>query len=224
MSSQKAPAGKKTAQSGKASQKKKKTAKGKLIQFKLTWSGLISWGVFAFVVVAWAFILGVLVGRGYHPEAFLPLVTEYMPGQSGQQQGKDQDQSSVLSAQDLGFYDTLQQENRRKTDEPARIQAQVESDQDAYAEPDTEEQSQKQAYVYEYQVGAFKRRSQAEVFQQGLKKQGFAAQVVRSTVQGTAWYRVLVQYTGQTTEEEAFTSRLRQAGVKNFFLRSKKAK
>ena len=224
MSSQKAPAGKKAAQSGKASQKKKKTAKGKLIQFKLTWSGLISWGVFAFVVVAWAFILGVLVGRGYHPEAFLPLVAEYMPGQSGQQQGEDQDQSSVLSAQDLGFYDTLQQEDGRKTDEPARIQTQVESDQDSYAEPDPEVQSQKQAYVYEYQVGAFKRRSQAEVLQQGLRKQGFVAQVVRSTVQGTAWYRVLVQYTGQTTEKEAFTSRLRQAGVKNFFLRSKKAK
>jgi len=192
--------------------------------FKLTWSGLISWGVFAFVVVAWAFILGVLVGRGYHPEAFLPLVAEYMPGQSGQQPGEDQDQPSVLSAQDLGFYDTLQQEDGRKTDEPARIQTQVESDQDSYAEPDPDVQSQKQAYVYEYQVGAFKRRSQAEVLQQGLRKQGFAAQVVRSTVQGTAWYRVLVQYTGQTTEEEAFTSHLRQAGVKNFFLRSKKAK
>ncbi|MBS3779905.1 MAG: SPOR domain-containing protein [Desulfovermiculus sp.] len=224
MSSQKAPAGKKAVQSGKASQKKKKTAKGKLIQFKLTWSGLISWGVFAFVVVAWAFILGVLVGRGYHPEAFLPLVAEYMPGQSGQQQGEDKDQASVLSAQDLGFYDTLQQEERRKTDEPVRTQPQVKSDQDSYAEPDPNVQSQGQAYVYEYQVGAFKRRSQAEVLQQGLRKQGFAAQVVRSTVQGTAWYRVLVQYTGQTTEEEAFTSRLRQAGVKNFFLRSKKAK
>jgi cell division protein FtsN len=152
------------------------------------------------------------------------MVAEYMPGQSGQEQGKDPEQSSVLRAQDLGFYETLQQKTTPGTSGPGRSQTREKPGRESDPGSDSEVKSQGPAYIFEYQVGAFKRRSQAEVLQQGLTEQGFAAQVVRSTVQGTAWFRVLVTYRGQTTETEAFTSRLRQAGVKNFFLRSKKAK
>ncbi|MFO7802135.1 MAG: SPOR domain-containing protein [Desulfovermiculus sp.] len=221
MSSSKAQTSKKGAPGSKGSPKKKQSKKGKSIQFQLTWSGLISWGVFAFVVVAWAFILGVLVGRGYQPETFLPLVSEYMPGDAQPKEGDQSAQNPVFSAQELGFFESLQQEATSEAQEPVRAQPQdkpeEKSNTGALATNDRKD------YVYEYQVGAFKRRSQAEALQKGLADRGFTADVVRSTVQGADWYRVLVHYTGQASDVEAFTSRLRQAGVKKFFLRGKKA-
>ena len=220
MSSSKTQSSKKGAQSSKGSPKKKQTKKGKSIQFQLTWTGLISWGVFVFVVVAWAFILGVLVGRGYQPETFLPLVSEYMPGDAQHEKADQSAQNPVLSAQELGFFQSLQQEAKSETHEPERAQSHDKPEEKSNARAVATNDSQ--GYVYEYQVGAFKRRSQAQALQKGLADRGFAADVIRSTVQGAAWYRVLVHYTGQVSGVEAFTSRLRQAGVKKFFLRSKK--
>src|SRR6056297_1145605 len=124
MSSQKAQPSKKSSSSSKGAQKKKKTVKGKPIQLHLTWSGLISWGVFSFVVVAWAFILGVLVGRGYQPEAVLPMVAEYMPGHVDDTQPDPQNQKQVLSAQELGFFENLQAQTGTK-ETPDRQQAAV---------------------------------------------------------------------------------------------------
>lgn len=221
MSSQKAQQSKKGTPSSKGAQKKKKTKKGKPIQFHLTWSGLISWGVFAFVLVGWAFILGVLVGRGYQPEAFLPLVAEYMPGQSKQLDERDQDQNPVLSAQELGFFESLQSEPELEPGEKKQRASQTGTSLETKPETGIETQKSEQAYVYEFQVGAFKRQDQAEALRRRLVQNAFSAGVQKSRVQGSAWYRVVVRHTGEPTGVKAFTARLQQAGVSNFFLRSK---
>lgn len=219
MSSQKAQPSKKSSTKTKSSQKKKKAVKGKLVQFQLTWSGLISWGVFSFVVVAWAFILGVLVGRGYQPEAFIPMVADYMPGHSNDPKKNVQGQLPVLSAQELDFFENLQATTAH-TQKTMRQQA---AEQDQH-EPQTRVTRNERAYIYEYQVGAFRRENQAESLRQDLAENGLSAQVLPSTVQGTAWYRVVVLHTGSPHDVASFTSRLRQAGIDNFFLRAKKPK
>jgi cell division protein FtsN len=224
MNSQKVQQSKKGTPGNKGTQKKKKTKKGKPIQFHLTWSGLISWGVFAFVLVAWAFILGVLVGRGYQPEAFFPLVADYMPGQSKQQDDQDQNQNPVLSAQELGFFESLQSTpgltGQEKKQEASSTTARLDT------KPETGIKTHKSdtSYVYEFQVGAFKRQDQAEALRQRLAQKAFSAAVQKSRVQGSAWYRVVVRHTAGPAGVEAFTARLQQAGVNNFFLRSKKPK
>lgn len=224
MSSQKAQPSKKGSSSSKGTQKKKKTKKGKPIQFHLTWSGLISWGVFAFVLVAWAFILGVLVGRGYQPEAFLPLVADYMPGQSKQQDDQGQSQNPVLSAQELGFFESLQSEPVRRPQQKKQETSSTTPTQDTKPETEIKAQKSDTSYVYEFQVGAFKRQDQAEALRQRLAHKAFSAAVQKSRVQGSAWYRVVVRHTAGPAEVKAFTARLQQAGVNNFFLRSKKPK
>ncbi len=219
MSSQKTQPSKKSSAKSKSSQQKKKTVKGKPFQFHLTWSGLISWGVFSFVVVAWAFILGVLVGRGYQPESVLPMVAEYMPGHVDDSQMAPQNQQPVLRAQELGFFENLQTQpgTKEKSD---RQQVSVQDQPESEVRVTRKEKS----YVYEYQVGAFQRQGQAEALRQDLAKSGLDAHVLPSTVQGTAWYRVLVRHTGSPNDVASFTSRLRQSGIENFFLRSKKPK
>lgn len=222
MSSQKAQPSKKGTPSSKGVQKKKKTKKGKPIQFHLSWSGLISWGVFAFVLVAWAFILGVLVGRGYQPEAFMPLVADYMPGKSKQQDDQDQARNPVLSAQELGFFESLQSEPGLRTQEKKQKASQTGTSLETKPETGIETKKSDTSYVYEFQVGAFKRQDQAQALRQRLARKAFSAGVQKSRVQGSAWYRVVVRHTGEPTEVKAFTARLQQAGVSNFFLRSKK--
>jgi hypothetical protein len=217
MSSQKVQTSKKSSSSSKGSQKKKKTAKRKPVQFQLTWSGMISWAVFSFVVVAWSFILGVLVGRGYQPETFVPLVAEYMPGHAAEEHNGDQNQGNVLSAQELGFYDSLQKSGQ----DNAQPSGATKSSQSAPPDPEVVVERNEQRYTYEYQVGAFKRQSQAATLRSSLAERGFSVDVVQSMVQGTPWYRVLVRHTGQAGEVEPFIARLRKAGVTNFFLRSK---
>jgi hypothetical protein len=220
MSSQKARPSKKSSAKSKSSQQKKKTAKGKPIQIHLTWSGLISWGVFSFVVVAWSFILGVLVGRGYQPESVLPVVAEYMPGHVEEDTQTDpQKQRPVLSAQELGFFENLQAKTGRQ-EKSDRQQVPVKDQPELEARVTKNEKT----YVYAYQVGAFQHQGQAESLRQDLVRSGLSAQVLPSTVQGTPWYRVLVRYAGSPNDVASFTSRLRQAGIENFFLRSKKPK
>ena len=216
MSSQKAQASKKAAPTRKKGQKKQKIAKSTSIQFQLTWSGLISWSVFFVVLVAWAFILGVLVGRGYHPEAFLPMVAEVMPGHAQEKTEDGNPQEQVLSAQELGFFESLQ----AKADRPEKA-APKQAGQRQTTQPEVEIQKERQTYIYKYQVGAFQRQDQAESLRRTLNKNGFRAELAESKVQGTAWYRVLVRFKGHANEVDAFASRLRQAGMETFFLRSK---
>ncbi|MFP4049937.1 MAG: SPOR domain-containing protein [Desulfovermiculus sp.] len=224
MSTQKAQQSKKNTPSSKGTQKKKKTKKGKPIQFHLTWSGLISWGVFAFVLVAWAFILGVFVGRGYQPEAFLPLVADYMPGQSKQQDDQDQNQNPILSAQELGFFESLQSAPGLTPQEKKQKASKNRASPETKPETGMKAQKSDTSYVYEFQVGAFKRQDQADALRQRLAQKEFSAAVQQSRVQGSAWYRVVVRHTAGPAEVKAFTARLQQAGVSNFFLRSKKPK
>ena len=220
-----APAQKKNTKTTRAKSSSQKTRSKKpkgTIQFHLTWSGLISWGVFAVVVAAWAFILGILVGRGYHPESFVPLVADFMPGEQVSQEQKSKDQSPVLSAQELGFYESLDSEGRQTSPANARSRERAQSDPRPSANAQKKRSLDQTVYVYRYQVGAFKKRNQARTLQAHLDQVGIGAEVERSTVQGTAWYRVLVQYTGTPAGVQAFTSKLHAAGVSSFFLRSKR--
>jgi len=68
-------------------------------------------GAVGTLVMAWAFILGVLVGRGYKPESVIPdlggIVAPHLPSLPSPR--------TVLQAEDLHFYDALQEDDVRSS-------------------------------------------------------------------------------------------------------------
>ena len=47
--------------------------------FEMSMSGVISIGIVVVLGMCWVFILGILVGRGYRPEAAVPQIAQMMP-------------------------------------------------------------------------------------------------------------------------------------------------
>jgi len=76
--------------------------------FEFTGPGLVSVVVVAVIGVAWIFILGVLVGRGYKPENVVPQVAQIMPSTQTPAAPENKDQPTVLKPEELQFQDTLQ--------------------------------------------------------------------------------------------------------------------
>jgi cell division protein FtsN len=75
-------------------------------KFEVGFGGVLGIGAVGTLVMAWAFILGVLVGRGYKPESVIPdlggIVAPHLPSLPSPR--------TVLQAEDLHFYDALQEE------------------------------------------------------------------------------------------------------------------
>lgn len=61
-------------------------------------------GILAVFVVAWAFVLGVVVGRGYRPEQAMPEIERIMPAPPAQNQTAD---LGVLKPEELNYMDQL---------------------------------------------------------------------------------------------------------------------
>jgi hypothetical protein len=76
--------------------------------FEFTGPGLVSVVVVAVIGVAWIFILGVLVGRGYKPENVVPQVAQIMPSTQAPAGPENKEQPTVLKPEELQFQDTLQ--------------------------------------------------------------------------------------------------------------------
>lgn len=51
----------------------------KRFSFEISMSGVISVGIVVVLGMCWVFILGILVGRGYKPEAAVPQIAQMMP-------------------------------------------------------------------------------------------------------------------------------------------------
>jgi cell division protein FtsN len=202
---------------------KKKTRKK--IHFSLSWSGLISSGLLALVALVWAFILGVLVGRGYHPESVIPQVARLLPGQSEPAPVPDKKvkDGQVLKPEELGFFESLQQET---SSEEARRPSGSSSgpregrSNQARAErkaPETSESS----FRYVYQVAAFQSGDQARTLSSRLEEAGLSASVTSVRNEAGLWYRVHVAFQGQPSDTSKLKEQLRKLGCPKPFLRSK---
>ncbi|MEW5774681.1 MAG: SPOR domain-containing protein, partial [Thermodesulfobacteriota bacterium] len=76
---------------------------GKRFTLSLSLPGMVvAVGVLLFGL-AWTFVIGVLVGRGYRPEAAVPEIAALMPGAANASRGEVQ----VLKPEDLQYLDDL---------------------------------------------------------------------------------------------------------------------
>lgn len=222
--------------------------KKKRWRFELGLMGMLGVGLVGTLVMAWAFILGILVGRGYHPESVIPeigwspppLPTLSMP-------------RTVLQPEELRFHDTLQERGSQPSPEaprraepprvsaPARQAPQVQQEaaadsvpapvvvapdptgptgQPGLAEP---LETGKPRFEFVYQVASFQNDAQAGALQQSIASAGLSASVEAGMVNDRQWYRVLVTVRGSQAEADLVKSRLQGLGIADPFLRAKKS-
>ncbi len=77
--------------------------------FEITMSGVISVGIVVVLGMCWVFILGILVGRGYRPEAAVPELAKIMPTTEARlPEEPAAEPPKVLKPEELGFMEDLQ--------------------------------------------------------------------------------------------------------------------
>lgn len=215
-------------QDSMANTKKPKSAskkkQGKKVQFSLSWGGLVSFGFFGALALIWVFILGVIVGRGYQPEALLNSVKRFIPGVSASKEtaGEARPQEKVLQAEELNFIEDLKKKVQDQLQDAARSPGQEpERKKTAAADQTSGAEQQAPEYRCVYQVAAFKRAKPANQVASDLQTAGLQASVHEIEKSGQSWFRVYVRFSGSTRAVQDFEQKLNQLGLGNAFLRSK---
>lgn len=207
--------------------------------FSFSPAGLVSLAVVAAAALAWAFVLGVLVGRGYKPESAVPELEKIMP--RAEQNATAPAEPDVLKAEELDFYDNLSRKpesaaaKSRKPQpeaapeaaapvaEPATPQAAPKAEAAAppaapNATPDT---TDGERFRYVYQVASLRNPEMAGQFAARLRKMGMDTSIETSEVDGKAWHRVLVHFTGTPEATRALKDSLATVGVEKPIMKSK---
>jgi len=194
--------------------------------------------------MAWSFILGVVVGRGHHPEQVVEdVVRQAIP------QTPPANTSAVLRPEDLQFFEKLHhlpksdnatasspsKDKEAKAKDVGTTNASGQSPQaqtpKAMAKPKVPAPAtpsspvagttMEQQFLFSYQVAALNTAADAETLVQRLKKAGVEAKVQKGEEGGKTWFRVLVQHQGTVESAMNFKERLKQAGFAQPVLRSR---
>jgi len=183
------------------------------------------------LIMAWAFILGILVGRGYKPESVITELGHRMPSLS--KGPTTPSPSGPLLPEELRFFETLQERAApampaappRKeavgSIQPAPPKAQPVPEPTPPLPAETTPAEPRFAFVY--QVAAFRTDAQARALQQRLTDVGGTTSVEVSVQDGRPWYRVLVTVRGSAADAEQLKNRLAAHGLTVPFLRAKKS-
>ena len=212
------------------------TARKKRWQFEIGLPGMLGMGLVGVLIMAWAFILGILVGRGYNPESVIPeigrIVAPTTPPPSVPP-------GTVLRPEELRFHDALQERGSQpaptapRRTEPARPAGQP-GEPVARAQPDISPPAQVPSpaaspeagaaqFEFVYQVASFQSDAQARSLQQDIASVGLPASVETGLVNGRQWYRVLVTVRGSQADADQAKFRLQGLGISDPFLRAKKS-
>lgn len=205
------------------------------LPFNLTAGGLVTVVVVSVAALAWAFVLGVLVGRGYKPEEAVPELARIMPRPEANATAPAPAPAppAVLRAEELEFYDDL----HRKPGEAAPVKpraAAAPGAQPPAAAPQAQApaaataptaapaaQASGQRFAYVYQVGALRDAEVARKFAARLQGQGLTTSVESAQAQGTTWHRILVHFQGTPEQAEALKAKLAAAGVQKPIVKSR---
>ncbi|WP_462325143.1 SPOR domain-containing protein [Desulfoplanes sp.] len=218
------------------SKNSKKKSPRKKNQKRLDIGGIVKKSLFLVVAMAWAFILGVLVGKGYKPEKAIPEIAKIMPEKQHQTVVSA---PKVLAPEELDYYDRLKKKkpekrqkksSRPRPSTPKRVEKTVDNTpappqvvikvtpppKKPDPKPDTTPQKR---FAYVYQAAAFRSEIEAFRFRQRIIRLGIPAFVETSS---SGWHRVNVRFNGAPIETRQLKAQLKPLGVKKPILRSKK--
>jgi len=216
----------------KKKQKTSTSAKKKRITVSFTWSGLFSTAVLVVLSIIWAFILGILVGRGYSPETLFPKLASLLPAaESATEKTPESSHSGeVLKPEELGFYETLGHNDGGRpagssTDssrDAGSTGQEPKSAGSSVSSATTRQENAAPGYRYVYQVAAFKSAEKAFALQDRLRAKGIRSEVSAVHIEERKWYRIVASFEGRPADTEGFKTELKRLGLHQPLLRSKK--
>ncbi len=219
--------------------------KKKRWRFELGPFGMLGVGLVGTLVMAWAFILGILVGRGYHPESVIPEIGWTSPSLPTLSTPR-----TVLQPEELRFHETLQERGSQPSPEAPRRAEPPRGSAPAWQAPQVQREASpdpvpdpvvaapeptgqaglaepletgEPRFEFVYQVASFQNDAQARSLQQSIASAGLPASVETGMVNDRQWYRVLVTVRGSQAEADLAKSRLQGLGIADPFLRAKKS-
>ncbi|ACU89701.1 SPOR domain-containing protein [Desulfomicrobium baculatum] len=222
----------------------KKKDKNKL-SFQLGLSGFLSLAVLVVIGMAWSFILGIIVGRGYQPEKMaMEMAQKVLPEDFPLLTEKNEE---VLKGEELEFFDKLKQgptsvapapapQAKAPTPPPVKpetaaapkpqqsaIDAALQSAAVAAGQSPTPaaKVAKEEVFVFNYQVAALASMEQAQTFLKKLDPSKFKTSVVTATHEGKTWYRVYVHHQGTVDSALALKEQLKGSGIGGMLLRSR---
>lgn len=91
---------------------------------RLTFSSMLTAGIVLIIGIGWAFVLGVMVGRGYNPEQKVPQLANLLPAEQSaslparEKVGDDLPKAEVMKPEELRYASTLKGKPGQITPEP----------------------------------------------------------------------------------------------------------
>jgi hypothetical protein len=209
------------------------------ISIRLGLPGLTAVAVLVVVGMAWSFILGVVVGRGHHPEQVVEeVVRQALPAPENTTAN-----ATVLRPEELQFFEKLHRMPVEQAAAPAEsktaaaasaAKAKPSAKKSVAARKDGEKpqassstrassptEGPQPQFVFEYQLAALDSAADAEAMVQRLKAAHVEARVSKASSQGKTWYRVLVRHRGVVETALEFKEYLKRSGFTDIVLRSR---
>ncbi|MDR2161302.1 MAG: SPOR domain-containing protein [Desulfovibrio sp.] len=179
------------------------------------------------ILIAWSFVLGVLLGRGYAPEAHIPELDRLMPRTENavapaviaSDRSADADpaeDAAIIQPGDMGYRQTLKGSSPRTASPETAARPASQPLPSAPAAPPRE------AYVYIYQVAAYKAAAPCQALVDRLKKAGLNASTEKSVSSaGTTWYKTMIRFQGTPDDVSQLRRALEPFRLNTLILRSK---
>ena len=211
----------------KKSSTTKKRQPGKVL-FSISWGGVVAVSLFMIIAMAWAFILGVMLGRGYQPEAIVPQIANVMPPSNPVV--SEPEKQPILKPEELGFFERLKDDPSRSEaksmEKAARPVVRTESPRKPKPAPAAKPKPKMKPKPVSaptrsvlFQIGAVQDKSGAKREQARMAALGLQTGITPVTIRGAQWYRILVRASGTAEDIAAVKRKLAKAGVKNPIIR-----
>ena len=215
---------------------KRKPFRDRTVTITLTLPKAVFSVLFFLFLLVWAFIFGVMLGRGHNPEEIVPELAKVMPSPAPQVEAPhDESMNNVLRPQDLKYHDSLKGKDaatppkaapapRSEPPKPAPAPKPVPQAQAPKPAPQNVPVSldgDQTVYNYIYQVAASTNKAAADGMQKKLEAGGLSAKVSQNESNGVTWYRILVSFKGKPDDTRTLRAKLAQHGISTIILRGK---
>jgi cell division protein FtsN len=221
----------------------KLNAAKKKYDFSLSLSGLISITGVGVLALTFFFVMGILIGRGYRPEADVPPLQDIMPNSEHGQLAAESKPPEVLTLEELDYQDRLKASPQQMLDtrdetqpahapkpEPrpaAKPEPKPEPAPAAPAQPETVKTTPAQpgepVFDYVYQVASFRKADMAGALRDKLAGAGLNARVQSGQANGSTWHRVQVLHHGTPASTADMKGVLAKFGIGKPLLKKKTA-
>jgi cell division protein FtsN len=219
----------------------KLNATRKKYDFSLSLSGLISISGVGVLALTFFFVMGILIGRGYRPEADVPPLKDIMPSSEHGQLAEEAKKPEVLTLEELDYQDRLKASPQQMLDTPeeppaesaakpepkprAKAESKPEPEPAAAVKPEKVESAPAQpgeaVYDYVYQVASFRKADMAGSLRDKLAAAGLNARVQSGEAKGSTWHRVQVLYHGTPASTADMKAVLSKFGIGKPLLKKK---